>query len=117
MESRVPVLLIEPSELDLNRYRSALGPLGFEVIEADSCASAIREANALRLRPVRAVVMEMVLPDGGWCDLLENLCLLLPEARKVIVTAFGSIASAIHAIRSGADDFVPKPISRAGLEK
>jgi DNA-binding NtrC family response regulator len=56
------------------------------------------------------VIADKNLPDMSGIDLLREIVARTPRARVVIVTAYGSIESALEALKAGAADYVLKPI-------
>jgi len=95
---------------DDDRYRTRLARAfrdrGHEVAEAASCAEARREAE--RFRPELAV-LDLRLRDGSGVDLLGDLLEALPGLGCVVLTGYGSIATAVEAVRLGAVDYLTKP--------
>jgi DNA-binding NtrC family response regulator len=79
---------------------------GLQVIPACSGAAGMR---ALRETHVDAVVTDLRMADFDGMDILRAAAESQPEAKVIIITAFGSIPSAIEAVRQGAFDYVSKP--------
>jgi two-component system response regulator RegA len=86
----------------------SLGSRGFSVEAVATQAEAIAAAIA---RPPAFVVCDLRLPDGSGLDLLDRLAALVPRARRVVLTGWGSIPAALHALRAGAVDFLSKPVT------
>lgn len=87
-----------------------LGQFGHEVIGA---ASGQEARKAERARDPDLVLIDVRLPDCSGIDLLIEFV----ERRPVIVmTAFGSVDQAIKAVRSGASDYLVKPITPEAIE-
>ena len=55
------------------------------------------------------VLLDIQLPDGDGLQLIENVQEALPDAPVIIITAHGSVESAVKAMRNGAYDFFTKP--------
>jgi two-component system response regulator RegA len=91
-------------------YRSrlcrALRERGLEVAEAGSAADALTLAQ--RFRPARAV-LDLRMEDGSGLDLLADLRREHRELACVVLTGYGSIATALEAMRRGAVDYLTKP--------
>jgi two-component system response regulator RegA len=91
-------------------YRSrlcrALRDRGHEVDEAATCAEALN--TAARFAPDHAV-LDLRLPDGTGLELLAGLLGAHPNLRCVVLTGYGSIATAVEAVRAGAVDYLSKP--------
>ncbi len=56
------------------------------------------------------VLTDLNMPGGGGIDLCERIVANRPDIPVIVMTAFGSLETAIAAIRAGAYDFVTKPI-------
>ena len=65
-------------------------------------------ARAKEAPPAYAVV-DLKLDDGNGLDVVELLHTTRPEARVVVLTGFGNIATAVAAVKYGAIDYLPKP--------
>jgi DNA-binding NtrC family response regulator len=74
-----------------------------------SAASGQQALQALRDHPVDVVVTDLRMPDLDGMELLQAALGLRPDVRVIVITAFGSIASAIAATRAGAFDYLSKP--------
>jgi DNA-binding NtrC family response regulator len=84
-----------------------LAGAGYDVIPFADGAPAL---NALRGgRTADLVITDLMLPEMHGDVLLRELRVLRPELNVIIITAFGSIDSAIDLIRAGAFDYVTKP--------
>src|SRR5690606_25093597 len=60
---------------------------------------------------------DMSLPDGNGIDLVEHMRERYPEIPVAVITAHGSMDSAIRALKAGAFDFVAKPVDLSVLRK
>jgi two-component system response regulator RegA len=78
---------------------------------ADSAAALALLAN---WQPT-AVLLDLRLGSENGLQLLQQLRSQLPQARIVMLTGFGSIATAVEAIKRGADDYLVKPAPLADL--
>lgn len=79
-------------------------------------AANIAEAREIILtQPVQLMVADVNLPDGDGTSLLSILQRNHPSASAIVITGNPSIATAIHAIRQGALDFIPKPFTHQQL--
>jgi two-component system response regulator RegA len=101
-----PLLLVDDDETFRARLARALGARELEVVVADDPAAALEAAR--RTRPAWAVV-DLKMPGGSGLDLVRDLVALDPELRVVVLTGYGSIASAVEALRRGAHHYLSKP--------
>ncbi|WP_024603458.1 MULTISPECIES: response regulator [unclassified Pseudoalteromonas] len=63
------------------------------------------------------VLLDMKLGDDNGLALIKPLRSLLPQTHIVLLTGFASIATAVEAMRSGANDYLTKPVDMATLLK
>ncbi len=101
-------LLVVDDEPDLRTiYELTLLREGYEVETAGS----VEEAWAqLRDRTYSAVITDMRLPDGSGLDLLRRLEQSGRSERAIVITAYGSAENAVQALKSGAYDYLTKPV-------
>ena len=109
--ARVPMtdntlLIVDDDKPFSTRLARAMEVRGFEVQVAESVAEglAVIEAGA----PAFAVI-DMRLGDGNGLDVIARLKERRPEARGVILTGYGNIATAVTAVKMGAFDYLAKP--------
>jgi two-component system, response regulator RegA len=88
------------------RLMRALEMRGFTVSGAESVAEAIKLITASA--PAFAV-MDMRLEDGNGLKAVEFLHTARPDARAIMLTGYGNIATAVAAVKSGAIDYLSKP--------
>jgi len=95
---------------DDREFRESLGAVltaeGFEVREASSLAEA---RAALSASTPDIVLLDLGLPDGSGSELLEDMA-ATSSAEFIVLTGNASIESAVQAIRSGARDYLTKPL-------
>ncbi len=102
-----PILLVEDKESLRTMLRLALEAQGHQVIEAADYPEAVA-----RLKDgVPAVVLsDLRLPSGDGFDVLTAAKDTDPELPVIVMTAFGGIQDAVRAMKSGAMDFLAKPV-------
>ena len=89
-----------------NRLARALDNRGFSV----KTAAGVQEALAIaRIDPPAFAVLDMRLEDGSGLTVVEELHLRRPDARVVMLTGYGNIATAVAAVKAGAVDYLSKP--------
>ena len=101
-----PLLLVDDDELHAIRTTRTLEARGFRVTWARNLAEA---RASLQVEAPAFAVLEMRLTDGAGLSLIEALLTHRPDSRAVVLTAFGSIASAVAAVKLGAADYLTKP--------
>lgn len=100
------LLLVDDDEVFLNRLARAMEKRGFVVSRAGSVidARAIVAAN-----PPAYAVVDLRLEDGNGLDVVDALREARAEARIVVLTGYGAIATAVAAVKMGAADYLSKP--------
>ena len=88
------------------------GGLGFATRTADSVDAA---RAALAAGPLDLVLLDLRLPGGGGLILLDEIRCSHPEALVMVMTAYGTVSSAVEAMRIGASDYLTKPFSMDDL--
>lgn len=100
------LLLVDDDKPFVTRLARAMEARGFEVFVAESVAEGV--ALVKRSAPNFAVV-DLRLGDGNGLDVIEALHQAKPEARAVVLTGYGNIATAVTAVKLGAIDYLAKP--------
>jgi DNA-binding NtrC family response regulator len=102
------ILIADPDEALLDTLRDQLASRGHAV----SCASdAARLHELLGQDDPDLLITDLDLPGVSGLEVLHQVHKSHPELAVVLTTAFGSVEDAVHAIRAGAADFLPKPFS------
>jgi two-component system, response regulator RegA len=102
-----PRLLVVDNDTNLREMLArGFARLGFEVATAPGLESATRQA---REAPPDYAVIDLKLEDGSGLKLLPTLIAMNAAARVVILTGYGSIATAVQAIKLGAAQYLTKP--------
>lgn len=100
------LLLVDDDALFLKRLARAMEKRGFDVVTADTVAAGKRAVTAQA--PAYAVV-DLRLGDGNGLDVVEALRAAREDARIVVLTGYGAIATAVAAVKIGATDYLSKP--------
>ncbi len=108
-------LLIIEDDINLaNTLARRLTKYGFDCIIANDAAQALVQLN--QYTPSH-VLLDMKLGDDNGLLLIKPIKELVPSCHIVLLTGFASIASAVEAIRIGANDYLTKPVDMATLIK
>jgi two-component system response regulator RegA len=102
-----PLLIVEDDRSFLERLARAMEDRGFTVTTAESVSDGLLQVE--KAAPAFAVV-DMRLADGNGLDVISALKKRHPEARAIILTGYGNIATAVNAVKLGAVDYLAKPI-------
>ena len=100
------LLLVDDDEPFLRRLAKAMEKRGFSIETAESVASGKAIATS---RPPAYAVVDLRLEDGNGLDVVEVLRDKRPDARVVVLTGYGAIATAVAAVKIGATDYLSKP--------
>ena len=100
------LLIVEDDKPFLERLARAMETRGFTVTACDSVAEGLAQIG--RAAPAFAVV-DLRLGDGNGLDVVSALERRRHEARAIILTGYGNIATAVTAVKMGAVDYLAKP--------
>jgi two-component system response regulator RegA len=108
-----PLLIVDDDAAFLQRLARAMEKRGFAVETASTVADAVLIA---RSRPPAYAVVDLRLEDGNGLDVVHALRKARPEARVVMLTGYGNIATAVAAVKLGAVDYLAKPVDADQVE-
>ena len=77
----------------------------------------IRGINVLKKNNFDLVVTDIQMPGAGGMDILKETLKKEPSPPCILITAYGSIETAVGAIKSGAYDFISKPVNVDRMEQ
>lgn len=100
------LLVVDDNRLFCDRLARALSLRGFTARTAMNFAEAL---EAIKTAPPAFAVIELRLCGGSGLDVIDALMAERADARGVILTGYGSIATAVMAIKIGAFDYLTKP--------
>ena len=101
------LLIVEDDKSFLQRLARAMEGRGFAVTTAESVADGLTQLETTS--PAFAVV-DMRLEDGNGLDVISALKRRRPDARAIILTGYGNIATAVNAVKLGAVDYLSNPV-------
>lgn len=100
------LLIVDDDKPFLNRLSRAMESRGFKVTIADSVVEGLK---AIEESAPAFAVIDLRLNDGSGLDVISRLKERRPDARGVILTGYGNIATAVTAVKLGAFDYLAKP--------
>lgn len=107
MTTHAPLLLlVEDDPLLRERLARAFVARGFDVRQAADIGEV--ELTAATEAP-EFVVLDLRMPGGNGLDLIAKLLAVDPETKIVVLTGYGSVATAVEAVRRGAVHYLTKP--------
>ncbi len=112
MTARV-ILVVDDEPAQRSVLAGFLRKQGMEVLTADSADEALRLAAS---RTIDLVLTDLRMPGKDGLTLLDGLRSINPGVPVIVMTAFGTIATAVDAMKRGAADYLSKPIDLDELE-
>jgi len=101
------ILVIEDDKIILDSLREFLSLEGFQTSGAETLKGAMAR---LEKEVYNLVITDVNLPDGDGLELLEIIRKEYPQTVVIVITGYGTIESAVKAIKQGAYDYLTKPI-------
>ncbi|HVO20020.1 MAG TPA: sigma-54 dependent transcriptional regulator [Anaeromyxobacter sp.] len=108
-------VLIVDDETNIRRVLAAM--LKREGYEATTSADGEQALAVLAKTPVDVVVADLIMPRLGGMDLLKRISVDYPDVPVIMITAHGSVDSAVAALKAGAFDYITKPFEQEELKK
>ena len=100
------LLLVDDDDIFLNRLARAMEKRGFQVSRAATVAEA---RDIVAAKPPAFAVVDLRLEDGNGLDVVDALREAREDARIIVLTGYGAIATAVTAVKMGASDYLSKP--------
>jgi two-component system response regulator HydG len=111
-DERETVLVVDDDPGNLDSVLRILQREGLRVLAAPSGEKALEH---LRNDEVRVVVTDLMMPGMSGVALLRAAKAIAPHVEVVLMTAYGTVETAVEAMKEGADDFLTKPLKRHHL--
>jgi DNA-binding NtrC family response regulator len=108
------LLIVEDEQSNLVSLDRIFQREGFRTLLAEDARAALEISRKQR---VHVVLTDLMLPGMSGIDLIKALHTVAPDAEVVVMTAYGTVESAVEAMREGAYDFVEKPLKRMEIVK
>lgn len=100
------ILIIDDEESIRDLLTDFLKNKGFEVVSAPNGMSGIA---LLKEEKFDLFLLDLMMPDMGGLDVLKELSFLRIDIPSIVITAFGTIQTAVDAMKLGAFDYITKP--------
>jgi two-component system, NtrC family, response regulator HydG len=108
------VLIVDDERPNLESLEKTFAREGWRVATAASGPEAL---EALRRERPAVVVTDLMMPGMSGEELLRALKTISPEVEVVLMTAYGTVETAVSAMKEGAYDFLTKPVKRHAIVK
>ncbi|TET19580.1 MAG: sigma-54-dependent Fis family transcriptional regulator, partial [Candidatus Cloacimonadota bacterium] len=102
------VLIVDDDKLIRKTLKNALVKSGYDVSEAENANEGLREFNK---QSVNIAVVDLRLPGMDGIRFMERIKEISPDSEVIIMTAYGSIETAVEAMKMGAFDYITKPFN------
>jgi two-component system response regulator RegA len=106
-DARLSLLLVDDEQVFVERLARAFRERGYEVRTANDYDAAMALARA---ESPELAVVDLRMPGRSGLELVRDLKATDPATSVLVLTGYGSIATAVEAIRLGAKDYLPKPV-------
>ena len=100
------LLILDDDKPFLARLARAMEARGYNVSQADNVSAGMA---LISQRPPAFAVIDMRLMDGNGLEVISELKRVRPDARGIVLTGYGNIATAVSAVKIGAFDYLAKP--------
>jgi two-component system response regulator AtoC len=106
MKSKAKVLVVDDEAIMRESLRDWLTSAGYRVFTAENGPQAL---EVIQREGLRIVITDLVMPGMNGIELTKKAREISPDIEVIITTAYGSIPTAITAMRDGAYDYIEKP--------
>jgi two-component system, NtrC family, response regulator AtoC len=113
MQKTTKILIVDDEAILRESLRDWLVDSGHNVSTAENAETALK---IIRDEKPAVAVIDLVLPGEDGIELLTKAKQILPEIQVVMITAYGSVPTAIAALKAGAYDYIEKPFSPEKVE-
>jgi len=106
MKKQAKILVADDETIVRESLRDWLGDVGHQVLTAENGTQAL---EIIRKEKPAVLITDLVMPGMDGIELMKKAREIAPGIEVIIITAYGSIPTAINAIREGAYDYIEKP--------
>ncbi|MEY2935155.1 MAG: Fis family transcriptional regulator [Pseudomonadota bacterium] len=113
-DGQLTVLVVDDEPSNLSSLRKIFEREQMRVLTAEDAKSAL---DLVRRHRVQVALIDLMMPGTSGAELLRALKEVAPDTEAVLMTAYGTVETAVQAMRDGAYDFVEKPLKRMNIVK
>ncbi|HEB36786.1 hypothetical protein LCGC14_0803590 [marine sediment metagenome] len=113
MKKRPKILVVDDEDIVRESLRDWLDGVGYKVDIAESADKALK---IIKQKKIKIMIADLIMPGINGIELMKKAREIVPTISTVIITAHGTIQTAITAIREGAYDYVEKPFCPEKVE-
>ncbi len=82
-----------------------------ERIDVEATISSLAAVDMIKKNGYDLIISDVMMPEMNGFDLYENIKEAAPDSIFILITAYGTISSAVEAIKAGIYDYIPKPFT------
>ncbi len=112
--SEITVLVVDDEAANVASLEKIFQREGMRTFSADNARAVL---EIVRRHRVQVVLTDLMMPGTTGIELLRALKEVSPDTEVVLMTAYGTVETAVQAMREGAYDFVEKPLKRMSIVK
>ena len=113
-DGQLTVLVVDDEPSNLSSLRKIFEREQMRVLTAEDAKSAL---DLVRHHRIQVALIDLMMPGTSGAELLRALKEVAPDTEAVLMTAYGTVETAVQAMRDGAYDFVEKPLKRMNIVK
>src|SRR6476659_566333 len=113
-DGQLTVLVVDDEPSNLSSLRKIFEREQMRVLTAEDAKSAL---DLVRRHRVQVALLDLMMPGTSGAELMRALKEVSPDTETVLMTAYGTVETAVQAMRDGAYDFVEKPLKRMTIVK
>ncbi len=101
------ILIVDDEEMQRDLLKGFLKKKGYEVLTAGSGKEALKHFAE---HPFQLILLDHRMPDMNGDEVLGYMKKINPLIHAIMITAYGTIDTAVEVMKLGADDFLEKPV-------
>jgi DNA-binding NtrC family response regulator len=113
MKKKTKLLVVDDEDIVRESLCDWLSSVGYKVLTAGCAEEAL---DIIKHKKVKIMIADLIMPGINGIELMKKAKEIVPTISTVIITAHGTIQTAISAIREGAYDFIEKPFCPEKVE-
>jgi two-component system, NtrC family, response regulator AtoC len=114
MQKKIKILVVDDEAIVRESLRDWLTDVGYRVWTAGNCDEAL---ELVRLEKPDVAILDLVIPGSNGLEIFKQARQILPGLQVIIITAYGSVPTAISAMKDGAYDYIEKPFAPEKIEQ
>ena len=107
------ILIVDDDTSMRTALSESLESCGYSVESADNGYDALKK---FKEQPFEVVITDMRMPQMGGMDVLKSVKKMSPHTPVIVITAYGTVSTAVEAMKEGAAEFIMKPFSIDDLQ-